>query len=157
MSILTFTGTEAPGLYPPDLHPGYWRFPEGATSYTGIIQDIREEQAFQGKPGTNLVIEIVNGPYHGRLNLNTHTTPRLELAHVLGSLGALENGKISGARLHQAIGQAICFTQNQFQGQDGRWHPVLRFGAVIPQIIPRAPTVKFGWCWPVAPSGQAPS
>ena len=70
MSLLTFTGTEAPSSYPPDLHPAYWRFPEGESIYTGIIQDIREERAYQGKQGTNLVIEIVNGPYHGRINLN---------------------------------------------------------------------------------------
>ena len=148
MSLLTFTGAEAPSSYPPDLHPAYWRFPEGESIYTGIIQDIREERAYQGKQGTNLVIEIVNGPYHGRINLNTYTTPRAELLRVIGALGALENGKLSSALLPLAIGKAVCFTLDQFQSQDGRWHPVLRFGAVIPQIIPMKPERRFGWSRP---------
>jgi hypothetical protein len=148
MSIITFTGAEAPSMYPPDLHPGYWCFPEGGSIYTGIIQDIREEKAYQGKPGTNLVIQVVNGAYHGRINLNTHTTPRAELSRVMGAMGALEYGKPSGALLPQAIGKAVCFTLNQFQSQDGLWHPVLRFGAMVPHIIPLPPGRNFGWSRP---------
>ena len=148
MSILTFTGADAPSVYPPDLHPGYWRFPEGESIYTGIIQDLREEKAYPGKPGTNLVIEVVNGPYHGRINLNTHTTPKVELSRVMGELGALENGKPSGALLPLAIGKAVYFTLDQFQSQEGCWHPVLRFGTLIPQVIPMKPEKRFGWSHP---------
>ena len=145
MSIRTFTGAEAPSTYPPDLQPGYWRFPEGESLYTGIIQDIHEEKAYQGKPGTNLVIEIVNGAYLGRINLNPYTTPPAEVSRVMGAMGALENGKPSGALLPQSIGKAVCFSLAQFQSQDGLWHPVLRFGTVIPQIIPMKLGRKFGW------------
>jgi len=148
MSIRTFTGTEAPSMYPPDFHPGYWRFPEGQDIYTGIIQDIREEKAYPGKPGTNLVIQVVNGPYHGRINLNTHTTPMAELSRVIGELGALEQGKPAMDRLPLAKGKAIAFRLDQFMSPDGKWHPVLRFGAVIPQIIPLAPGLNFGWSRP---------
>jgi hypothetical protein len=148
MSITFFIGSEAPSNYPPGLHPAYWRFPEGQSLYTGIIQDVHVEPAYPGKPGSRLVIEIVNGPYGGRINLNPATTPLTELTRVLGALGALEQGKISEPRLRQARGKAICFTMTQFKSQDDRWHQVLHFGALVPQAIPMKPDRKFGWSRP---------
>ena len=148
MSLNTFTGPEAPSHYPADLHPGYWRFPEGQEFYTGIIQDLREERPFPGKPGTNLVIEVVNGPYSGKINLNSTTTPWARVARVIEALGALENGHINSARLLHAKGTPIAFTFSQFQNDDGLWNPVLRFAAVIPRIIPMKPEKRFGWSRP---------
>jgi len=148
MTIRTFNWAEAPSFYPLGFHPAYWRFPEGQDLYTGIIKDIREEKPYPGKPGTNLVIEVVNGPYGGKIRLNTHTTSRTELSRVISALGALEQGRIAPARLLQAIGRPIAFKLDQFHSPDGRWHPVLRFGAVILQIIPLSPGLNFGWSHP---------
>jgi len=148
MSLNTFSGLEAPTAYPPDLHPGYWRFPEGQDFNTGIIQDLREEQPYKGKPGTNLVIEVVNGPYSGKITLNSATTPWAQVARVIEALGALENGQIDPDRLLQARGTPIAFTFSQFQNDNGQWNPVLRFAAVIPRIIPMKPEKRFGWSRP---------
>jgi hypothetical protein len=148
MTLHAFTGAEAPTGYPADLHPAYWRFPEGNELYTGLIEDIHEEKPFPGKPGSTLVIEVVNGPYGGRINLNTQTTPQAELRRVMEALGALEHGKLAPDRLLEARGMAIAFTHREFLDREGRWRPVLRFAAVIPQILPLSPARKFGWSHP---------
>lgn len=148
MSLQAFTGAEAPTNYPPDLHPAYWRFPEGQDLYTGLILDIREEKPYPGKPGSNLVIEVINGPYGGRINLNSQTTPQAEVKRVMEALGALEHGKPVPEQLLKARGMAIAFTHREFLDREGRWRPVLRFAAVIPQILPLPPSRKFGWSHP---------
>ena len=76
------------------------------------------------------------------------TTPRAHTASVIKALGALENGKINPDRLLEARGTPIAFTFDQFQSPDGVWHPVLRFAAVIPRIIPMQPEQRFGWSRP---------